>query len=109
MLSFKDIIQQDNKNVFLNPEEFGEIHNVGGKDLLVIIDENEQIERDKRYKNTLAEGLFKKQFLFYVMLEDIGFIPAPGRMMTFDGNPYTVTDSTNEEGILSISMEANRS
>lgn len=109
MLSFKEIIRQDNKNVFLNLKEFGELHNVGGKDLLVVIDENEQIERDKRYKNALAEGLFKKQFLFYVMLEDIGFIPAPGRMLIFDGKPYTVTDSTNEEGVLSISMEANRS
>ncbi len=109
MLSFKEIIRQDNKNVFLNPKEFGEIHNVGGKDLLVIIDENEQIERDKRYKNTLAEGLFKKQFLFYVLLEDIGFMPAPGRALTFDGKSYTVTDSTNEAGLLSVSMEANRS
>ena len=109
MPSFKEIIRQDNKKVFLNFDEFGEYHNVGGKELLVMVDENEQIERDKRYKSTLTEGLFMRQFLFYVLEEDFGFLPAPGRVLKFDGKNYTVSDSANEGGILSISMEANRS
>lgn len=109
MSSFKEIIRQDNKRAFLNFDEFGEYHNVGGKKLLVIVDENEQIERDKRYKSTLTEGLFKKQLLFYVLKDDFGFLPAPGRVLKFDDTTYIVSDATNEDGILSISLEANRS
>ena len=41
MGGFKDMIQEDIKNVFLNFEEFGETHEINGVEVLVIIDENE--------------------------------------------------------------------
>ncbi|MDO4285178.1 MAG: hypothetical protein Q4C60_07550 [Eubacteriales bacterium] len=109
MSAFKDMIEQDNRQVFMNFEEFGEVHNVGGKDLVVIIDNNEQIEREKRYQNVTQEGLYRKQLLFYALRCEIGFLPAPGRSLTFDGKPYIVTDALDEDGILSISLEAVRS
>lgn len=46
--AFKDIIRNDNVSVFLNPDEFGEIHLVGGRRMNVIVDDNEMIEREKR-------------------------------------------------------------
>ena len=36
------------RQIFLNPDEFGELHNVGGKEILILIDDNEMIEREKR-------------------------------------------------------------
>lgn len=107
MISFKDLIKQDNKNVFLNQEEFGETHNVDGKKMLVIIDNNEMLEREKRYKN-LEEGLHVKQILFYVSAADFGPLPQVNRIMKFDGGTYRVSDAIREDGIYSISLEANR-
>ena len=45
---FKDLIQKDNLQVFLNPYEFGEEHSVGGRQMTILIDDNEMIEREKR-------------------------------------------------------------
>ena len=47
-MNFKELVAQDTKKVFINPEEFGEEHEIDGKTVMVIIDNNEQIERQKR-------------------------------------------------------------
>ena len=48
-MTFKDIIKRDVQQTFLNVDEFSEIHTVNGKPMAVQIDNNEQIEREKRY------------------------------------------------------------
>lgn len=49
MMSFKDVIRNDIKQVFLNFEEFGEYHRLNGQEILLIIDENEMTDRERRY------------------------------------------------------------
>ena len=46
-MGFKDILSAD-RAIFMNPEEFGEVHNVGGRSMTILIDDNEMIEREKR-------------------------------------------------------------
>ncbi len=106
--TFKDVLQQDVKRVFLNIDEFGEMHNINGQDVLVVIDENELIEREKRIKRDEGE-LHRKQLLFYVATEDFGSLPAPGKTLRFDRKQYLITDAEDEGGIYSISLEAMRS
>lgn len=105
---FKDMIRQDIKSVFLNFKEFGEMHDINGQEVLVIIDENELTEREKRIRSR-EEGLHKRQFLFYIAAEDFGRLPAPGRVLMFDGKQYEITDANDEDGIYAISLEAARS
>ena len=93
--SFKEVIQKDIKEVFLNFDEFGEKH-------------LEHIEREKR-QTSRAEGLYIKEILFYVCKEDFGSLPAIGRICRFDRKDYIVADAINEDGIYSITLEANRS
>ncbi len=113
-MTFKDVIGQDIKNAFLNFDEFGTIHKLNGKDTLIIIDENELTEREKKLKNygslkgTNGE-LYMKQLLFYVDARNFGPLPALGRILNFDGKQYLITDAENEDGIYSISLEATRS
>ncbi len=108
MSAFKEMIQNDLKNVFLNPDEFGETHMVDGKEMTIIIDEIELVRREARIK-TMAEGLHKKQLLIYVSAEDFGKEPLIGRMLDLDGSYYEVKNVANEAGMYSISLEANRS
>ena len=108
MGGFKDMIQEDIKNVFLNFAEFGEIHEINGVEVLAIIDENELTERDKRMRNKDGE-LHKRQLLFYVDAKDFGPLPSPGKVLNMDGRDYLITDAEDEMGIYSISLEANRS
>ncbi|OYO76216.1 hypothetical protein CG709_15635 [Lachnotalea glycerini] len=107
-MSFKDVIQSDINQLFIHPQEFGEEHLVDGKTMNVIIDNYEQIEREKRGTN-IGEGLFTKQALFYVSQEEFGKLPKIGRQMMFDSQKYLVSDALNEDGIYSISLEAIRS
>ena len=106
-MNFKEIIQKD-KEIFLNPSEFGEPHEVDGKSMNIIIDGNEMVERRKYYESH-TDGLYFKKILFYVSSDEFGAHPAIGRLIKIDGKSYRVTDAINEMGIYSITMEANRS
>ena len=48
MMSFKELVEQDNKTVFMNLDEFADTHVIGGKEMPCIIDNNEMIDREKR-------------------------------------------------------------
>lgn len=106
--TFKDILQQDIKRTFLNIEEFGEMHDINGEEVMIIIDENELTEREKRIRRNEGE-LHKKQLLFYVAAEDFGNLPAPGKVLKLDKKQYIITDAENEDGIYAISLEAVKS
>ncbi len=106
--SFKDILKNDIKAIFLNPDEFGEEHIVQGKPMIIVLDDMENIEREKKMK-PCAGGVYTRQILFYVSADDFGPMPAQGGLITIDGNRYTVVDATDEAGIYAITVEANRS
>ncbi len=108
-MTFKEQIALDNKRVFLNLLEFADIHLIGGKKMPCVIDNNELIEREKRYQNGVyGDGVYVKQLLVYVKAEDFGALPAIGRSLTVDKKSYLVTDAIDEDGIYSITLEANR-
>ncbi len=107
-MSFKELLRQDVKTVFLNPAEFGEEHIVNGKQMQIIIDDNELTEREKRMKSNM-DGIYKKQTLIYVSASDYGPLPGIGKPVKIDGVTFIVTDSINEGGVYSLHLEANKS
>ncbi len=108
MNSFKDMIREDIKDVFLDFDMFGEIHKLNDKEVLVIVDENELMEREKRVQDTEA-GLHNRRLLFYVAAADFGKLPSPGNTLRFDGKMYVIIEAVDESGIYSISLEVPRS
>ena len=109
-MKFKDQIAKDNKAVFMNVDEFSEMHNVDGTDMPVQIDGNVLIDRERQYKfkhSAYADGVYMKQLLIYVRAEDFGKLPAIGRALTLDGKTYTIAEAIDESGIYSLSLEAN--
>ena len=106
-MTFKDIIKNDVKQTFLNVEEFSEMHTVNGKLMAAQIDNNEQIEREKRY-NQHMDGIYVKQILMYVSAEDYGPLPKQGASVSLDKRMYRVADAISEDGVHSITLEANR-
>lgn len=106
--SFEEILARDVDAAFINPDEFGSIHILDGKEMHILIDDNEIIEREKKMKSNM-DGIFAKQKLIYVKPEEFGPEPARGRQIVMDGKPYRVLDATNESGLYSILMESNRS
>lgn len=106
-MGFKDVIQADVHKVFLNVEEFSDMHVVNGVEMPVQIDSNEQIEREKRFNQNM-DGIYKNQKLIFVAASDFGPLPKQGSLLTMDKRTYRVADAIDEDGIYSITLEANR-
>lgn len=107
-MSFKDILQRDIKQTFLNLEEFGEMHEINKKPMVAIFDDIEHVEREKKMQSH-GDGLYARQYFLYVAAEDFGALPAQGKIVTVNGKKYLVVDATDEAGIYGITLEANRS
>ena len=110
-MTFKEQIAADVSHVFMNLDEFGDLHTINGAEILCIIDNNELVDREKRYKfrhSLYADGVYLKEVLIYVKASDFGALPAVGRLLTMDDKKYIVTDAINEDGIYSICLEANK-
>lgn len=106
-MTFKEILRNDIKTVFLNPSEFGEEHTVNGKKMVVIIDDNELTERKKRAGQHM-DGIYTNQKLLYVAASDFETRPTRDSILWFDGERYRVIDVISEDGIYSITVEVNR-
>lgn len=110
-MTFKEQIAKDITNVFINLNEFSDMHNINGKDMACQIDTNELVDRQKRYKfnhNLYGDGVYIKETLIYVKACDFGPLPAIGRTLLLDGKMYIISDAINEDGIYSIALEANK-
>lgn len=107
MSTFKSIIANDIHSTFLNTEEFSDLHVVNGTEMPVQMDDIEQIEREKRYKDNM-DGIFVQQRLIYVAASDYGPLPKKDSLITLDGRKYRVADAIDEYGVYSITLEANR-
>ena len=108
--SFKEIVAADISAVFLNKLEFADAHSIDGKEMTVLIDENELLERDKaKAMNTQLTGTYKSRRLIYVEKSEFGARPAQGRMLSLDWRAFKVADCTEEAGVLAIELEAVKS
>lgn len=109
-MGFKDMVARDNQRIFLNPEEFGSFHNIDGRMICILVDDNEMIEREKRMSaKDISEGIYKRKLMFYVSAKAFGPLPVIGRIISLDDRKYRIIDTVNEDGIYSISLEAMRS
>ena len=110
-MNFKDILQEDNETTFTNSEEYGEQHLVNGRPMNIVVDDYELLEREKRQKGVQAyrQGVYRKQVLFYVLAKEFGMLTPVGYMLELDKEKYIITDAINEDGIYSISLEAQKS
>ena len=106
-MTFKEAIASDVHDVFLNTDEFSDTHMVNGVPMTVQVDENEQIEREKRFNQNM-DGLFTNQKLIYVAADEFGPLPKHGTILRLDNRTYTVADAIAEDGVYSITLEANR-
>ena len=105
---FKQIIRNDANSVFLNQQEFGELHNVDGRTMTIISDMFEQLERRKTVSESI-DGIYENTDLIYVRADEYGRLPAPGKVLNLDGRPFRIVDATDEDGIYSIEIKAVKS
>ena len=100
---FKDLVQSDVEDVFLNSEEFAEEHVINGDKVRCILDKviNEAHSEDSYV------GVFVNQLKIYVRTGDI-LTPGEGDLIQVDGSNHIVQSVSEEMGVLVIVADANK-
>lgn len=107
MSAFKEQVEKDITSTFMNLDEFSDVHTINGVEMPCQVDSIEQIEREKRVNQTM-DGIFTQQKLIYVNAADFGPLPKQGSLLKLDKRTYKVMDAIDEDGVYSITIEANR-
>ena len=102
-MSFKDTIKADIKRVFINFDEFGEKHIVEGKEIVIVVDTDELIERQGGQELAIAES----GTLFYAQCSDLPPRRAPGSNLNVDGRECLVDEWREDMGIAAIALREN--
>jgi len=103
-MSFKGIIQKD-LSVFINVDEFGDVRNIDGKDMGVIVDDvHKQPNRDDYDYDDLGRDVYVKEKILYVKKVDFGGVPIIDHAFRLDGESYVVKHCSEESGILIITI-----
>lgn len=103
-MSLKDIIEQD-LNIFFNTDEFATIHNIGGREFPIVMDNDRLSQLTKKD----YDGLYIGDLLFYVSALELGTKPKPGNVILFDEKPYIIFDAKEDDGIYEIILKASES
>lgn len=103
-MSFKEQIQRDLDNVFLNLGEFAEVHRVEGVKISVVVD-NDQLNKLKKGQ---ILGLVEADMLLMGREGDFPEDLEPGRLLNVDGRELIVANSGKDMGLVEVALSQNR-
>ncbi|MCI7302306.1 MAG: sugar ABC transporter ATP-binding protein [Clostridiales Family XIII bacterium] len=101
-MSFKDMLAEDRTKVFVDPDIFGETHLVNGKEIVIVIDNDELKERQGSQDLAVEESTT----LFYCKKEDLPVV-YPGQTIKYDRRICMVDDVKDDMGMLTVALHEN--
>ena len=107
-MTLKDLIKQDVHGVFFNLDEFADIHTINGVEMPCQVDNNERLEREKRFSQHM-DGVYMDSVPIYVPAEYFDKLPTRGATLSFDGKQFRVAEATDEGQVYFIVLEATES
>lgn len=93
------MVARDVLTVFMNMEEFAEVHEINGRRLRCIIDTNEADTAPSLY-----EGVYTLLTTVYVLSSEIR-APAVDEVFTIDNVMFVVKHVSDEDGLIVIKAE----
>lgn len=106
-MSFKDQIKQDLSDIFLNPDEFADLHRIEGKEVPVVIDSDIMAKLSKIGDNRI-HGMDEADMVIMGKASDLPENLDPGRLLNLDGREVIVVTTTSEMGLVQIAVRQNR-
>lgn len=107
MSAFKDAVKADLKGVFINLDEFADVHLINGEKVEAVIDRDVLKERPNLTTSTEAKAIFAEEIHIYVAYDDLPKKPVKGQILDLDGTIYLVQEVHENMGILEITIAAN--
>jgi hypothetical protein len=86
----------------INNDEFAEEHNISGK-IMSIVPDNELL-KVRQAKLNQPEGIYTSTICFHVQASVFGTKPVPDIGLTYDSEPYTITDVQEDAGEYIITL-----
>ena len=102
-MNFKDMAVADLAATFLNMEFYGELYRVEGKEILIVIDNDELKERQGGQDLAVAESAT----LFYAASADLPPRKAPGSSLNINGRECIIDDWKEDVGLATIVLREN--
>lgn len=102
--SLKDLIESDVDLVFFQLDDFAEAHRVEGKEISIVIDNDQLV----KLKQGQVLGVAESDMLIFARVDDLPKRKAPGSLLNVDGREYLVDDWIENKGIAQISLRQNR-
>lgn len=106
-MSFKDQIKQDLSDVFLNLDEFADLHRIEGKEVPVVID-SDMLEKLSKIGDNRIHGMDEAGMVIMGKASDLPENLDPGRLLNLDGREVIVVTTTSEMGLVQIAVRQNR-
>lgn len=106
-MSFKDQIKQDLSDVFLNLDEFADLHRIEGKEVPVVID-SDMLEKLSKIGDNRIHGMDEADMVIMGKASDLPENLDPGRLLNLDGREVIVVTTTSEMGLVQIAVRQNR-
>ena len=106
-MSFKDQIKQDLSDVFLNLDEFADLHRIEGKEVPVVID-SDMLEKLSKIGDNRIHGMDEADMVIMGKASDLPENLDPGRLLNVDGREVIVVTTTSEMGLVQIAVRQNR-
>lgn len=108
-MNLHDAMASDLENVFFNLDEFATEHEINGKRVVCIVDDQAgQAETAPRsgLSNPAGIGVLQAERTVRCKVSDFGQIPQPGEKITMDRTWWTVAEGVSEiEGILILPLQ----
>ena len=102
-MGFKDMVAADIVATFLNSDTFGESDRVEGKEIIIVIDNDELKERQGSQDLAVAESAT----LFHAAVADLPPRKAPGSNLNINGRECLVDDWKEDMGMATIALREN--
>lgn len=106
-MSFKDQIKHDLSDIFLNLDEFADLHRIEGKEVPVVIDSDIMAKLSKIGDNRI-HGMDEADMVIMGKASDLPENLDPGRLLNLDGREVIVVTTTSEMGLVQIAVRQNR-
>lgn len=90
--------------VFLNLDEFAELHRVEGAEIAVVMD-NDQMNKLKKGQ---ILGLIEADILLLGKESDFPANLEPGRLLNLDGRELSIVNSGRDLGLVEVALSQNR-
>ena len=103
-MNLKEQIQRDIDMVFLNLDEFAELHRVEGKQIPVVVDNDQLV----KLKQGQLLGLVEADMLLLGKQTDFPEDMEPGRLLNVDGREMIVANSSTDMGVIEVALRQNR-